>query len=270
MSVSNIESLLYFYPELILSAAILVVLIADLLLPEQRKNWLTGIVGLALAATLAATLAQYQYGEVSLFTGMLLLDPLAVFFKVVFVLSTGLVVVASISEFGKSGEFYMLLLSATLGMFLLAGASDLVMVFLAFELLSIPSYLLAGFHKERLSSSEASLKYILYGAFSTGLMVYGMSLLYGLTGTTNLAAIQQALSGLSVFPLTLFFALVLILAGIGYKIAMVPFHFWCPDVYEGGCCVFFRRAESGGFCFAGAHSSRCICRYPGGRLVAYE
>jgi NADH-quinone oxidoreductase subunit N len=232
MSVSNIASLQYFYPELLLSLGIIAVLLADLFLPQSRKGWLAGITGIILAGTLAATLAQYSLGEAALFTRMLALDPLAIFFKILFVISTGLVVTASTTSFRNSGEFYTLILTATLGMFLLAGATDLVMVFLAFEVLSIPSYLLAGFYKSKLTSSEASLKYILYGAFSTGLMVYGMSLLYGLTGATNLYDIHASIVAAGSSPM-LFVSLVLILAGIGYKISMVPFHFWCPDVYEG-------------------------------------
>ena len=126
-----------------------------------------------------------------------------------------------------------MLLALTLGMFLMAGAANLLMMVLALELTSLSSYVLAGYTKEAGDSSEASLKYILYGAVSSGLMLYGISILYGLTGATDIYAINKALAGSPVNEMTLGLAIILIIAGFGYKISAVPFHFWTPDVYEG-------------------------------------
>ena len=133
----------------------------------------------------------------------------------------------------RKGEYFSLLLALTLGMFLMAGAANLLMMVLALELTSLSSYVLAGYTKEAGDSSEASLKYILYGAVSSGLMLYGISILYGLTGATDIYAINKALAGSPVNEMTLGLAIILIIAGFGYKISAVPFHFWTPDVYEG-------------------------------------
>jgi len=125
------------------------------------------------------------------------------------------------------------LIGMVLGMFLMASASDMLMMFLALELVSISSYILTGYLKHQVKSSEASLKYIVYGAVSSGLMVYGMSLIYGLTGQTNIYEIAKFISANEVDEVTLTLASLLVMGGFGYKIGAVPFHFWSPDVYEG-------------------------------------
>src|SRR5262249_4460110 len=136
-----------------------------------------------------------------------------------------------------NGEYFSLLLALTLGMFLMPAANDLVMMYISLELVSITSYIMAGFMKDNDRSTEASMKYVLFGAFSSGLMIYGFSLLYGLCGTTNILAIQTVLSmgfqAHTVNTLALWIAVILSLAGMGYKISAAPFHFWTPDVYEG-------------------------------------
>ncbi|MFH1733988.1 MAG: NADH-quinone oxidoreductase subunit N, partial [bacterium] len=135
--------------------------------------------------------------------------------------------------FKRQGEPYILLLSATLGMFLLAGAADLVTLVVAIELVSIPSYILAAYQRGNSRAAEAGLKYVLYGAVSTGVMLYGMSFLYGMAGSTSIADIAAFLAKSSYPDGIYLMSITFILAGLGYKIAMVPFHFWCPDVYEG-------------------------------------
>ena len=109
---------------------------------------------------------------------------------------------------------------------------NLIMIYLSIELVSIPSYILAGMLKADKESNEASLKYVIFGSFASGLMLFGLSILYGITGTTDISTISQSLQGID-YPLTIYFPIILIMVGFGYKISMVPFHFWTPDVYEG-------------------------------------
>jgi proton-translocating NADH-quinone oxidoreductase chain N len=173
-----------------------------------------------------------------LFGGIYTVDSFAFFFKLMAVVSTGLVVLSAIEFMGERtpyrGEFYSLLLFATLGIGLIASATDLIMIYLAIELLSITSYILAGYLRDDPKSSEAAIKYFLYGAAASAVMLFGMSLLYGATGSTNLSQIAMALGEADaslrgiIFP-----AVILLLAGFGFKIGAVPFHQWAPDAYEG-------------------------------------
>jgi NADH-quinone oxidoreductase subunit N len=133
----------------------------------------------------------------------------------------------------KVGEYYSLLVALTLGMMLMTGASNLLMMYLSLELTSISSYILAGYKKETKDSSEASLKYVIYGALSSGIMLYGISVIYGLTGSVDIYEINRALSSGNINPIALIIAGIFTIAGFGYKISAVPFHFWTPDVYEG-------------------------------------
>jgi NADH-quinone oxidoreductase subunit N len=132
---------------------------------------------------------------------------------------------------GKEGEYFLVLIAAVLGMNLMASAADLIMLYLALEMTSIGLYALAGFLRENDKSAESGLKYFLFGAFTSSVMLYGFSLLYGFTGQTNLYALSAALSGLP--PEASLLALLLVLVGFGFKVSAVPFHFWAPDVYEG-------------------------------------
>lgn len=236
-SISNFESVRYFVPELILSGAMIVVLIADLLVRGRAKGlvvWLT--VGALAAATIAA-LELYGAGSALLFTNMIALDPFAVYFKILFFVATALVVlVSTISPDTRNvdtGEFAALMLAVALGMSLMASAVDLVMMVIALEMVSVPSYILAGFLKGNRRSCEAALKYVIYGAASSGVMIYGMSILFGLTGSTNVFDIAAGLARQDPYRLATLVAVGFVLAGIGFKISAVPFHFWTPDVYEG-------------------------------------
>jgi NADH-quinone oxidoreductase subunit N len=171
---------------------------------------------------------------------MVVVDGFSSYFKVLVALSTVAIIVFSFhsvevqASVKRMGEYAALLIAATLGMYLMAGASNLLMIFLAIELSSLSSYVLAGYTKEAPDSSEASLKYVLYGALSSAVMLYGISLIYGMTGTADLEGIRAVLAGGSGvnYPLLLI-ATIMILVGFGYKISAVPFHFWTPDVYEG-------------------------------------
>jgi len=169
---------------------------------------------------------------------MLFLDEFSLFFNVIFLAGTGLCVLISVGylrrEGASRGEYYLLMLAATIGMMLMAAGADLVVIFLGLELLSISLYVLAGFLRDRRSSNEAALKYLLLGAFATGFLLYGISLVYGATGTTSLRGIELVVSrGQYSGRLMLLTGGLLMLVGLAFKVAAVPFHMWAPDVYEG-------------------------------------
>lgn len=232
-----LESLSRFLPETVLVAAVCITIIFDLIF--KRNRGITVFIALVgLFVSLYFVLGQAgQMHEV--FFGMIVVDPFSVFFKFVIGISAILIVLFSLyssevqSAENRTGEYFSLLLALTLGMFLMSGAVNLLMMILAIELTSLTSYILAGYTKEAPDSSEASLKYMIYGALSTGLMLYGISIIYGLTGATDIFGINQALSMGDVNSTTLLIAVILILVGFGYKISAVPFHFWTPDVYQG-------------------------------------
>jgi NADH-quinone oxidoreductase subunit N len=232
-----IASLRGFLPETALVVTICVTIVADLV--AGRKSQIVPIISL-VGLLMALVFAWVQYGTSSpIFSGMVVVDPFATFFKFIVGGSTLVILVFSTyssevqSTTRRIGEYHALLLAMTLGMFLMAGSTNLLMMVLALELTSLSSYILAGYTKEARDSSEASLKYILYGALSTGLMLYGISILYGLTGATDVYAVNNALEAAEVNEVALLIASILIIAGFGYKISAVPFHFWTPDVYEG-------------------------------------
>lgn len=234
---NNIASLSYFIPEILLTGVIVILVIADIILKKEKSPWTSMVALLGIVVTFVTVLAQYKLGSHSLFNDMLVVDPFALFFKVLFLASTFIVIFLSIGSLELSGrpvgEYFTLLIATTLGMFLMASATNLITIYISIELVSITSFILATYLKTRRRSSEAGLKYTIYGAFSSGLMLYGISLLYGLTGTLNIYEIQTVLATSSPDKLTLFVSVLLILGGFGYKIASVPFHFWTPDVYEG-------------------------------------
>ena len=230
---SNLNSLQYFIPELFLTVSILVIIIVDLFLKKEKKVVSAYLTALALLVAMALSFQQYNFSPASLFEGMVVLDSFAIFFKILAAFSTLIIVFISLPTFRDKAEYYVLLLVVTLGMFIMVQVNDLLMILLSMEMVGVISYVLAGYNKKNLKSNEASLKYLLFGAASTGVMAFGFSYIYGMTGHTNLYLIQQALLNNNPHPLAFFIAVVLILAGLGYKIAMVPFHFWVPDVYEG-------------------------------------
>ena len=222
-------------PYTILTAWACVLLLVDLFIPKDRKGITALLAALGLAITLGFTLAQIGTERVG-FSNMVVLDGFSTFVNALLLVS-GLLGVALAYGYVKRvgierGEYYTLLLFSVTGMMLMAQASDLIMVFLALELLSIPLYVLAAFAHPKLESEEAGMKYFLLGAFSTGFVVYGIALIFGATGSTSLAAIvASASAGTSGLLLTIGAALLLI--GFGFKVAAVPFHMWTPDVYQG-------------------------------------
>jgi len=227
------SDLLSILPLIVLVVWASLLLLVDLFL--KRKGVTAFLAALGLALTAGLTLAQAGE-EASAFGGMIAVDGFATFLNVLFLLS-GLLGIAVAYGYLKRmgierGEYYSLLLFSTAGMMLMAHAADLIVVFLALELLSLPLYVLAAFARPRLDSEEAGLKYFLLGAFATGFVVYGVTLVYGATGSTSLAGIvAAAASGTSGLLLTIGAALLLV--GFGFKVAAVPFHMWTPDVYHG-------------------------------------
>ncbi|MBI5933120.1 MAG: NADH-quinone oxidoreductase subunit N [Chloroflexi bacterium] len=208
-------------------------LLVDLLIPKERK-WITAFLAAAgLAVTLSFTIAQLGRSSTG-FSGMVVQDGFSTFLNAL-QLVCGLFSIAIAYGYVKRmglerGEYYTLLLFSVTGMMLMAQAADLIVVFLALELLSIPLYVLAAFNRMQSASDEAGLKYFLLGAFSTGFVVYGIALVFGATGTTNLASILASTPTSSVL-LTIGAALILV--GFAFKVAAVPFHMWTPDVYQG-------------------------------------
>ena len=230
----TVDDFYYILPEIILTAGALLLLIVDVLLPKRD----TAVFGVTMATLLATAAAVLSFAGVNTTAsaGLLAIDGFATFFKVVFLLSAVMTVLMSASylrvEGVRAGEYYFLILCATLGMMFMASGIDLITLFIGLETMAVSFYILVGYVKPSQRSNEAAVKYFLLGAFSLGVLLYGMSLLYGVTGTTSLSGIADALAG-SERTLVLSLALVLVVAGMGFKIAAVPFHMWAPDVYEG-------------------------------------
>ncbi len=225
----------YILPELVLTAGSLLVLIADVALPKAQRGALAWVTLLALGAT-AVSLAPFTSTRVEVAHGLMAVDQFALFFKVVFLFAAAITVLMSVRylavEGASPGEYYFLILCATLGMFVMAGGIDLITIFIGLETMAVSFYILAGFIKPNQRSNEAAVKYFLLGAFSLGILLYGMSLMYGLSGTTNLRVMAALFTGQERDP-RLVLAVILVVAGVGFKIAAVPFHMWAPDVYEG-------------------------------------
>ena len=234
---NNLQSLSLFFPELILTIVILVAIIYDLLIDKSKS----GIIGWVLSIGLlivAFSIWKQDNIVTTLFTDAVVLDPFASFFKLIIILATILISIVSLYSDEllnyRKGEYFSLLGIITFGLFLMVSAIDLIILYISIEIVSIMSFVLAGYLKENKFSNEASLKYVLYGALSSGIMLFGISYIYGLTGSTNYFIIQNTITGLDENSHTvLLLAMIMILAGFGYKISAVPFHFWTPDVYQG-------------------------------------
>src|SRR5208283_1916376 len=226
-------------PETTLAVTFCVLILVDLFLRNTRAQISAWIAIAGLIVTCFFVVQQSSGISHSIFFGMFAVDVFSIFFKFIILMSSFLIMIFSLQskelQTGKRhlGEYYALLISLTLGMFLMTGASNLLMMYISLELTSISSYILAGFMKEESDSSEASLKYVIYGAVSSGLMLYGISLMYGLTGAIDIYGINQAVLTGDINILALIVAGIFIIAGFGYKISAAPFHFWTPDVYEG-------------------------------------
>ena len=223
-------------PHLILAGVATAILLVDCFLPRAQRGWLAA---LAMGGIAAAALAvRAAAAPEPLLGGMVVADGFARFFHLVFLMVAALTILLSAGYLHREGlehgEYYALVLFATLGMMIMAGSLDLITIFLGLETLSISLYILAGFQRAADKSNESAIKYLLLGAFATGFFLYGVALIYGATGTTKLAGVARALAGGGGGrSLLLSLGAGLLIVGLGFKVAAVPFHMWTPDVYEG-------------------------------------
>ncbi len=242
-------------PELILTVCATVALVMEVVLPYKKSRWAAyfALLGIALAATslVSQYYASYDTFPLSGFYGMVRVDGFSILFKAIFLIAAALTIAISMRfldiEGEQHGEYYALILFATVGMMFLACGYDLIVLYISLELMALTFYVLVAFTKREKKSNEAAMKYFLLGAFSSGILLYGMSLLYGVAGSTNLGeiatSVRVALTAqpnelgmmtgvLPLRPLVLL-GMVALAAGLFFKISAVPFHMWAPDVYEG-------------------------------------
>ena len=222
-------------PVLVVMGTGALVLLLDLLPPRDSKDHVASVSLAGIVGALLLTVWQWGTNQRA-FRDMVVLDPYVSFFYVIICYALALIVLLSMDYLKRagveSGEYYALVLFAGSGMMLMASAADLIVVFLALELMSLSLYVLAGLFKTSLSSSEASMKYFLLGVFASSFLLYGVALVYGATGTTHIDRVAAALAGKTPPPL-LVIGVGLMLVGFGFKISSVPFHMWAPDVYQG-------------------------------------
>jgi NADH-quinone oxidoreductase subunit N len=223
-------------PVLVLTVFGMMALVTDLFIGKNKSILVfISLIGLLMAAI--SSFAKFNLPVFS-FNGAYIVDHLSVFFTLIFCISSALAILISV-DFNKRegitvGEYYSLILFCTAGMVLLASSTDMIMIFLGIEIISISLYILAGIQRKNKNSNEAALKYFLLGAFATGFLLYGMTLIYGSTGSTKLALIAKVISdGEIISEQLLLMGVVLLIIGFGFKVAAVPFHMWAPDVYQG-------------------------------------
>ncbi len=224
-------------PELVIVATMLAVFTLDLVLPRTQKFWTATVAVAGTAAAAVPLVILAADGTVrSMFDGSYVVDEFAVILKGVFIVSAYIVLLMSHhyieSDRYYQGEYYFLLLASILGSLVMCSARDLIIMFVGLELTTGPLYLLAGWRKGDAKSNEASMKYFILGVLSTALLLYGMSMLFGLTGEITFTAIAEATAGMAGEP-AMVIAIFGLIAGFGFKISAVPFHFWAPDTYEG-------------------------------------
>lgn len=224
-------------PELLILVLVGLVVVFDSVWPEERRRdlgWLTaGGLGLIFVVSLLA--ATPNATATTAFDGIVRSDWMAFSFKLLFIFGAAITALFAIDVkgLGTRGEFYALLLVSTIGMNLMASANDIILLYLAIETTSIPQYILAGFIRNDYKSTESGFKYLLFGALTSSVMLYGFSLVFGFTGATNFESVATRLFEPNAPFIPLIGALLMVLVGFGFKISVVPFHFWAPDVYEG-------------------------------------
>lgn len=233
-------NLLLMMPVLIVIAAGTLTMILDLALADGKKGWFAWLAIISLLLSLGASVSQWGCQDCATFTAvggnpMVLVDNFAIFLNITFALTGIFAILIAINYLKRvdldKPEYYMLLLFSTSGMMLMGMGNDLILIFLALEVLSIPLYILSGFAAFRLQSEESAMKYFLLGAFSSAIFVFGIVFLYGASGSTSIPAIFTAVNGqIGILAMA---GLAFVIVGAGFKIAIVPFHMWTPDVYEG-------------------------------------
>jgi len=236
MDLSSLDFIRPIAPEIILVCTASVLLLLDLIVKKKELIAFVGIAGALLSAYVSLKLG--LLGWQSSFFGMFIFDGYSNFFKLLFYINVILTILISLKymviEKASFGEYYSLLLFATSGMMLMVGATDFIILYLGLELMAFSTYILAGLIRQQLRSSEAALKYFFLGAFSSAFLLYGISLTYGLTGTTNFKEIASAVQTLNILDNpVLLLGMIFCIVAFGFKIALAPFHMWAPDVYEG-------------------------------------
>ena len=239
---SVISSIGFIKPEISISFGLVLIVLIDLIFP--KKKFLLPIASIIFFAAAAFFIVEqfsmnnFAFGKEDTL-GMISTDSFGAFFKLIVIVASLVIVAFSVASkelsasYERLGEYYTLIFGMVLGIFFMISASDLILIYVSVELLSLSSYILSGFTKNSLRNSEASLKYLIYGGVSSGVMLFGISLIYGLTGSTNLYQINSLIQMAQFNSLTFLLASVLVFVGIGFKISVAPFHFWTPDVYEG-------------------------------------
>ncbi len=228
-------------PEIVLTVTIVVAMIADLMVDERQKGWVSRICGVGLLASLLPIAYMGSHGITgaprSMFGGAYVVDTFSLVLKGLLLISGFVVLLISLDYISEGdyyeGEYAYLVLSSLLGMLVMASARDLITIFVALELLSIPGYMLAGWRKSDSKSNEAALKYYLLGVLASGVMLYGMSIIYGWTGTTVLADMAPRLAGSAGKAPIVALAIFFVICGFAFKVSAVPFHLWAPDTYQG-------------------------------------
>jgi len=231
-------------PEIVIGVFGIIVMMADPFIPQQNSKKPLGYIAVAgMIVTLLSILCQAHYAGISDPTlgtgwfGMIRIDTFSLFFHTLIALITLAVLLVSFEYMDvqrmRSGEYYGIILFASLGMMLMSSATELVMIFIALEISSIGSYVLAAMRRRIAESAESSLKYFLLGSFATAFFLYGVALIFGATGSTNVYTIASAIRAMSPIPPMIFLAVALMFIGLGFKVAAAPFHVWTPDVYEG-------------------------------------
>src|SRR5258707_12544615 len=255
----SIRDLQLIAPELIITVTACVALVMEVILPYKLSKWTAhfSLAGIALALVSLGAQFVSMNGTFKLsalqnltavdgFYGMIRIDGFALIFKAIFLIAAALALLIAMRyldiEREQHGEYYALVLFATVGMMFLGSGYDLISLYIALELMAVTFYVLVAFTKRERRSNEAGMKYFLLGAFSSGILIYGMSLLYGIAGSTNLGAIGQSVGKIVSAPATgdaaslrpmLLLGMIALAAGLFFKIAAVPFHMWAPDAYEG-------------------------------------
>lgn len=219
-------------PELVLTAVALIVMLIDLFVRKKEALAVISIGGVGISALFLLTSSGETFGS------MFIADGFSLFFKIIFFINVVLSILISIKyiavERVNYGEYYSLLLFSTIGMMIMASAGDLIVLYLGLELMALSTYILAGFIRHDIRSNEAALKYFLLGAFSSGFLLYGISIVYGLTGTTDIRAIATFINERGLYDnVALLLSVMFLIVAFGFKIAAAPFHMWAPDVYEG-------------------------------------
>ena len=237
-----ISDLVFIKPELAISITLVLIVLVDLIFSENKKVLpYISIAGLIVASVFVIE----QFGlsgfafKTSSGAGLVTVDNFGSFFKIIVLFASFVVIFFSMTSAeielikDRHGEYYTLLFGMILGMFMMSSSADLIVLYLSIELLSLSSYILVGMLKTTIRNSEASLKYVIYGGVSSGIMLFGISLIFGITGSTNLYDINSIIQAQSFPFLTFLIAGLFVLVGLGFKISAAPFHFWTPDVYEG-------------------------------------